>query len=97
MRLISLPVGSFDSFVSLATRTRFLSSMTRFQRIALTAFITVEVLIFAGAIVRATGSGLGCPDWPFCYGRWIPPTSADQIDFTKLSLEKFKARCQTRT
>lgn len=66
--------------------------MTRFQRIALTAFITVEVLIFAGAIVRATGSGLGCPDWPFCYGRMIPPTSADQIDFTKLNLEKFKAR-----
>ena len=66
--------------------------MTRFQRIALTAYITVEVLIFAGAIVRATGSGLGCPDWPFCYGRMIPPTSADQIDFTKLNLEKFKAR-----
>ena len=66
--------------------------MTRFQRIALTTFVTVEVLIFAGAIVRATGSGLGCPDWPFCYGRMIPPTSADQIDFTKLNLEKFKAR-----
>ena len=66
--------------------------MNRFQRIALTAFITVEVLIFVGAAVRATGSGLGCPDWPFCYGRMIPPTSADQIDFTKLNLEKFKAR-----
>jgi heme a synthase len=66
--------------------------MNRFQRIALTAFITVEVLIFVGAAVRATGSGLGCPDWPFCYGRVIPPTSADQIDFTKLNLEKFKAR-----
>ncbi len=66
--------------------------MTRFQRLALTAFITVEVLLFVGAVVRATGSGLGCPDWPFCYGRMIPPTSADQIDFTHLDLDKFKAR-----
>lgn len=66
--------------------------MNRFQRIALTAFICLEVLIFVGAMVRATGSGLGCPDWPFCYGCWVPPTSADQIDFTKLNIEKFKAK-----
>lgn len=66
--------------------------MNRFQRIALTAFICLEVLIFVGAMVRATGSGLGCPDWPFCYGCWVPPTSADQIDFTKLDLDKFKKK-----
>lgn len=66
--------------------------MNRFQRIALTAFVCLEVLIFVGAMVRATGSGLGCPDWPFCYGCWVPPTSADQIDFTKLNIEKFKAK-----
>jgi len=66
--------------------------MTRFQRIAVTAFICLEVLIFIGAAVRATGSGLGCPDWPFCYGRMIPPTSADQIDFTKLNIENFKKK-----
>ncbi|MDB6073685.1 MAG: Cytochrome c oxidase assembly protein subunit 15 [Verrucomicrobiaceae bacterium] len=66
--------------------------MNRFQRIALTAFVCLEVLIFVGAMVRATGSGLGCPDWPFCYGCMVPPTSADQIDFTKLNIEKFKAK-----
>ena len=66
--------------------------MNRFQRVALTAFICLEVLIFIGAMVRATGSGLGCPDWPFCYGCWVPPTSADQIDFTKLNIDKFKAK-----
>ncbi|MDB6138915.1 MAG: Cytochrome c oxidase assembly protein subunit 15 [Verrucomicrobiaceae bacterium] len=66
--------------------------MNRFQRIALAAFICLEVLIFVGAMVRATGSGLGCPDWPFCYGCWVPPTSADQIDFTKLDIDKFKAK-----
>ena len=66
--------------------------MTFFQRIALTAFICVEVLLFVGAVVRATGSGLGCPDWPFCYGCWVPPTKAEDIDFSKINLEKFRAK-----
>src|SRR6186713_1356731 len=65
---------------------------TRFQRIAFTAFICLEALIFMGAVVRATGSGLGCPDWPFCYGCWIPPTRADRIDFSKLDLTKFREK-----
>lgn len=67
---------------------------TRFQRIALVAFITVEILIFVGAIVRATGSGLGCPDWPKCYGGYIPPTSADEIDFSKINIEKFRQKAE---
>src|SRR3954447_4270119 len=33
----------------------------------------------AGGMVRATGSGLGCPGWPKCYGRWIPPANAHSI------------------
>ncbi len=65
---------------------------TRFQRLALIAFIAVELLIFMGAVVRATGSGLGCPDWPFCYGCWVPPASAKDIDFKKLDLDKFRTK-----
>ncbi len=68
--------------------------MTRFQRIALTAFLAVELLIFVGAVVRATGSGLGCPDWPFCYGCLVPPTRAEDIDFERLDLEKFRAKAE---
>lgn len=73
---------------------RFVPVMNRFQRLALTAFLAVELLIFVGAIVRATGSGLGCPDWPFCYGCLVPPTRAEDIDFSKLDLDKFRAKAE---
>jgi cytochrome c oxidase assembly protein subunit 15 len=66
--------------------------MTYFQRFAIASFICLELLIFVGAVVRATGSGLGCPDWPFCYGCWVPPTRVEEIDFSKLNLEKFRKK-----
>ena len=53
--------------------------LTSFQTLALLTTGVTYVLILVGGLVRASGAGLGCPDWPKCFGSWIPPASVADL------------------
>jgi cytochrome c oxidase assembly protein subunit 15 len=51
----------------------------QYARVTYVALIALTVIVLTGAAVRLTGSGLGCPTWPKCYGKVYPPLNSNAI------------------
>ncbi len=71
-----------------------MDNVSVFRSINLITIIAVYVLILVGGIVRSLGAGMGCPDWPKCFGQYTPPSSSHELPdnyqelFTQKRLEK---------
>jgi cytochrome c oxidase assembly protein subunit 15 len=60
-------------------RDRFTLTPAQYRRVAYFALAALGVIVLTGAAVRLTDSGLGCPDWPKCYGKALPPLSSHAL------------------
>lgn len=62
-----------------ARLSRFEISPQRYAQVTAVALAALSLIVLTGAAVRLTGSGLGCPDWPKCYGGTVPPLESHAV------------------
>lgn len=60
-------------------QNRFEISPRRYAQVTAVALAALALIVLTGAAVRLTGSGLGCPDWPKCYGGTVPPLESHAV------------------
>ena len=60
-------------------RDRLQISPRRYAQVTAVALAALALIVLTGAAVRLTDSGLGCPDWPKCYGSTTPPLETHAV------------------
>jgi cytochrome c oxidase assembly protein subunit 15 len=71
-------------------RRRLSISPALYAKVAAVALAALALIVLTGAAVRMTGSGLGCPDWPKCYGQTVAPLESHAIiEYTNRLLSGF--------